>query len=80
MNTDIVCLDVSSIYWLILDTHDLCQSNDCKNGATCQIAARGGYECICPPYYSGPLCEGMESMEWKSVTDFYPVYIFLIVL
>ncbi|XP_062854371.1 protein crumbs homolog 2b [Trichomycterus rosablanca] len=35
---------------------DECQELPCSNGGSC-VNKVGGYTCICPPEYSGPLCQ-----------------------
>jgi hypothetical protein len=38
-----------------------CYTRPCKNGAQC-INNQGSFKCICPPDYTGPLCEtGIQS-------------------
>uniref|UniRef100_A0A8C5E9N0 Slit homolog 1a (Drosophila) n=1 Tax=Gouania willdenowi TaxID=441366 RepID=A0A8C5E9N0_GOUWI len=40
---------------------DECEDNDCENGATC-IDDVNHYTCLCPPYYTGEMCEEMEDV------------------
>ncbi|CAB1338497.1 unnamed protein product, partial [Coregonus sp. 'balchen'] len=40
---------------------DDCEDNDCENGATC-IDGVNNYTCLCPPYYTGEVCEEMEDV------------------
>ncbi|XP_052240158.1 fibropellin-1-like [Dreissena polymorpha] len=39
-----------------LNVIDVCEGATCMNGAKC-MGATGGYKCVCPTGYSGPLCE-----------------------
>lgn len=34
-----------------------CNSNPCKNSGTCSEDDKGDYTCICPPHFTGHLCE-----------------------
>ncbi|XP_051778405.1 slit homolog 1a isoform X1 [Erpetoichthys calabaricus] len=40
---------------------DDCEDNDCENGATC-IDRVNNYTCLCPPHYTGELCEELEDV------------------
>uniref|UniRef100_A0A668A7H7 Slit homolog 1 protein n=1 Tax=Myripristis murdjan TaxID=586833 RepID=A0A668A7H7_9TELE len=40
---------------------DDCQDHGCENGATC-VDGAGNYTCLCPPFYTGLLCEEEEDV------------------
>ncbi|KAJ8264517.1 hypothetical protein GJAV_G00150220 [Gymnothorax javanicus] len=40
---------------------DDCEDNDCENGATCKDGVNN-YTCLCPPLYTGDMCEEMEDV------------------
>ncbi|XP_051522223.1 coagulation factor IX [Myxocyprinus asiaticus] len=43
-------------FWYRYQNLNLCQFNPCLNGGICR-ENRGIHECLCPPQYSGKLCE-----------------------
>jgi hypothetical protein len=43
-----------NLYFLISDTNE-CRSNPCMNFGTC-VNTEGGFSCICPDGWTGPLC------------------------
>ncbi|XP_021262281.1 coagulation factor IX isoform X1 [Numida meleagris] len=43
-------------FWKIYIDGDQCNSNPCKNGASCKDGV-SSYECMCPPGYGGRNCE-----------------------
>ncbi|XP_067336556.1 delta-like protein 4 [Channa argus] len=42
---------------------DPCASQPCLNGGTCTTGSKGQHICLCPAHYSGPLCQGNESLS-----------------
>ena len=48
--------DYTNVEFIIIDVDEcILGLSRCENGATC-INTIGGYECICAPGYTGPLC------------------------
>ena len=44
----------------------ICNTNPCRNGATCQALQSGTFQCFCPAGFTGVLCEvstGMLSVD-----------------
>ena len=59
----------TQISWGQFGGGDPCGTFPCSNGGTCSVDADGGYICDCPPFYSGPQCQDLQS---------YPVVLGLI--
>lgn len=48
-------LSKKTILIVLIDINE-CYDGPCKNGAQC-INNQGSFTCICPPDFTGPLCE-----------------------
>ena len=42
---------------------DHCESNACLNGGSCDNRPGDGYDCTCPPGYTGTHCETGRSLN-----------------
>lgn len=52
-----ICTCVRPFVGPICGQIDDCYSSPCQNGGTCVSFDLGGFQCFCPPYLSGILCE-----------------------
>lgn len=62
------------IEFFAAEEEGLCDSNPCKNGASCKENVQGGYDCLCIDFFSGPKCEGKNNSLLL-----FNVYIFSII-
>ena len=50
---------IQKIQWIILG--DACSPNPCLNDATCFPNGIGGFQCQCPPGFTGQRCEDRDA-------------------
>ena len=50
-----------------------CSPNPCLNSGTCQPDGQNGYQCTCPPGFSGQNCQSMSRLQYFLFFHFIPI-------